>query len=205
MSSDAARSPLRPLPTLAPPIAALRRSPQCSSTMQFTTPSSPRRPNPQTRQRRLPITELLAFDVGIDIVGIIDLRTDAYACYRGARMPDGARRILGCDGVVSFNGIRYDLPALAKIVGVADADALSLKGTHCDVRIHACSDRWPPRDGEDGSILGPGLRDHYRHYFGWPPPDPPRRLDDDYERSNWRDCHMAAELWRRIIGRQATP
>ena len=114
-------------------------------------------------------------------------------------MPDGARRILGCDGVViSFNGIRYDLPALAKVVGVADADALSLKGTHCDVRIHACSDRWPPRDGEDGSILGPDLRDHYRHHFGWPPPDPPRRLDNDYERSNWRDCHMAAELWRRI-------
>ena len=148
----------------------------------------------------------MAFDLGIDIVGIIDLRTDAYACYPGARMPDGARRILGCDGVViSFNGIRYDLPALAKVVGVADADALSLKGTHCDVRIHACSDRWPPRDGEDGSILGPDLRDHYRHHFGWPPPDPPRRLDNDYERSNWRDCHMAAELWRRIIGRQATP
>ena len=109
----------------------------------------------------------MAFDLGIDIVGIIDLRTDAYACYRGAPMPDGARRILGRDGVViSFNGIRYDLPALAKIVGVADAGALSLKGTHCDVRIHACSDRWPPRDGEDGLILGPNLRDHYRHYFG---------------------------------------
>ena len=133
----------------------------------------------------------MAFDLAIDIVGIIDLRTDAYACYRGARMPvariDGARRILGCDGVViSFNGIRYDLPALAKIVGVADAGALPLKGTHCDVRIHACSDRWPPRDGEDGSILGPNLRDHYRHYFGWPPPDPPRHLEDDYERDSRR-------------------
>ena len=53
--------------------------------------------------------ECLAFDVGDNNVGIIDLRTDAYVCYRGMDMPGGARRILDCDGVViSFNGNRYD-------------------------------------------------------------------------------------------------
>ena len=102
------------------------------------------------------MTELLAFDVGVDIVGILDLRTDAYVCYRGPRRCGGARRILDCDGVViSFNGIRYDLPKLTKIVGVAGGYALSLKGAHYDMRIHACRDRWPPRDGEDDPILGP--------------------------------------------------
>ena len=91
------------------------------------------------------MTELLAFDVGVDIVGILDLRTDAYVSFRGTRKPDGARRILDCDGVViSFNGIRYNLPELAKITGVADDDAPPPKGTHCDMRIHACRDRWPP-------------------------------------------------------------
>ena len=105
------------------------------------------------------MTELLAFAVGVGIVGIIDLLTDAYVCYRALRMPDGARRILGCDGVIiSFDGIRYDLPELAKIVGLADTDALLLKGTHCDMHIHACNDRCPPREGKDGSILGPDLR-----------------------------------------------
>ena len=149
------------------------------------------------------MTEFLAFDVGQDIVGIIDLRTDAYDRYRGTRMPEGARRILDCDGIViSFNGIVYDLPKLAMILGIADADALPLKGAHYDMRVHACRDRWPPRDDEDVGILGPGLRDHYRHYFRQPPPDPPGHLDDEYERNNWQDCHMAGALWRRIIGQR---
>ena len=57
-------------------------------------------------------------------------------------MPDGARRILGCDGVViSVNGNLYDLPQLAKIVGLADGDALHLNGPHCDMLIHASNDR----------------------------------------------------------------
>ena len=159
------------------------------------------RPILQCRPGRPSVNELLAFDIGDDIVGIIDLRTDSYDCYRGARMADGARRILECDGVViSFNGILYDMPELANIARVTDA--LPLKGIHCDMRVHACRDMWPPRGEEDAPILGPDLRSHYQHYFGRPPPDPPDHLDD-YARSNWRDCHMAGELWRRIIGRRA--
>ena len=70
-------------------------------------------------------------------------------------MADGARRILDCnDIVISFNGIRYDIPKLAEIVGITNAD-VCLKGTHYDMRVYACRDRWPPRDEEDGPILGP--------------------------------------------------
>lgn len=105
-------------------------------------PSGTLQPTRQNRRQRPPITERLAFDVGDDIVGIIDLRSNAYASYRGPDMPDGARRILDCDGVViNFNGILYDLPELANIFGIADPDALPLKGTHCDMRVHACRDR----------------------------------------------------------------
>lgn len=133
-------------------------------------------------------------------MGIIDLRTDAYVRYRGTRMPDGAGRILDCDGIViGFNGIVYYLPKLAMILGIADTDALPLKGAHYDMRVHACRDRWPPRDDEDAGILDPDLRNHYRHYFRQPPPDP---LDDDCERNNWPDCYMAGALWLKIIGRR---
>ena len=78
------------------------------------------------------MTELLAFDVGIDIVGIIDLRTDTYDCYRGSRIANGAKRIMDCDGVViTFNGNRYDIPELAKIADMIDADApLQLRAAH---------------------------------------------------------------------------
>ena len=150
------------------------------------------------------MTELLAFDIGDDIVGIIDLRTGAFDRYRGAHMREGAQRILDCDGIViSFNGTLYDLPQLARILGLAEWDGPLLKGTHYDMRVHACRDRWPSTDGEDAPILGPDLRDHYRHYCRQPPPDPPGDLDDAHERNNWRDCHMAGELWRRIIGHRA--
>lgn len=110
------------------------------------------------------MTELLAFDVGQDIVRVINLRADAYEPYRGTRMPEGARRILDCDGIViSFNGIVYNLPKLAMILSIADADVVPLKGAHCDMRVDVCRDRWPPRDNEDVGILCPDLRDHYQH------------------------------------------
>ena len=88
------------------------------------------------------MTELLAFDVGDDIVGIIDLRTDTSDCYPDSRMADGADRILDCDDVViNFNGIRYDMPTFANIAGITDADALPLNArkpaTNMDARDDA--------------------------------------------------------------------
>ena len=143
--------------------------------------------------------EVLAFDYGEDIVGMIDLNTDAYTRYRGKRMVEGANRILACEGIiVSFNGTDYDLPKLAKLAGLFASDTLSLLGIHHDMQIEASRDRWPPRPGT-APIVGSGLRDHYRYYLGQPPPEPPGFLEDEYERSNWLDCYMTAELWRTIV------
>ena len=147
--------------------------------------------------------EILAFDYGEDIVGMIDLDADIYARYRGARMVDGARRILACDGiVVSFNGAGYDLRKLAEPSGLSSSGVPPLRGVHHDMSSEASQDRWPPRPGT-APIVGCSLRDHYRHYCGPTPPEPPGFLDDAYERSNWRDCHMAAELRRKIVAGRA--
>lgn len=149
--------------------------------------------------------EILAFDYGQSIVGMIDLRTDLYIRYKGRRMVDGARRILDCEGIViSFNGTRYDLPRLAELVGVADSDNPPLRGEHVDMQIEASRDRWPPDPGTS-PIAGENLEKTYRHYFGESLPDPPDYLDDDYERNNWDDCYMTAMLWRKIVSRRSPP
>ena len=143
--------------------------------------------------------EILAFDYGEDIVGMIDLNTDTYTRYRGKAMVEGAKRILACDGIiVSFNGTCYDLPRLAKFAGLSASDTPSLRGIHHDMQIEASRDRWPPRPGT-APIIGSGLRDHHRHYCGHSPAEPPGWLDCEYERSNWLDCYMTAELWRKIV------
>ncbi len=143
--------------------------------------------------------EILAFDYGQSIVGMIDLRTDAYIRYKPPSMIDGAKRILDCEGIViSFNGTLYDLPKLAELVGVADSDNPPLRGEHVDMQIEASRDRWPPDPGTK-PILGNRLWDTYRHYFGESRPDPPDCLNDDYERDNWYDCYMTAALYRKIV------
>ena len=149
--------------------------------------------------------EMLAFDYGEDIVGVIDLNTDAYTRYRGECMIEGAKRILACDGIiVSFNGTGYDLPKLAKLAGLSASDTPSLRGIHHDMQIEASRDRWPPAT-RNCSYRRPGLRDHYRHYCGLSPAEPPGWLDCEHERNNWLDCYMIAELWRKIVlGRDRT-
>ena len=143
--------------------------------------------------------EILAFDYGEDIVGMIDLNTDAYTRYRGARLVEGAKRVLACEGIiVSFNGTDYDLPRLAKLARDSASHTPSARGIHHDMQVEASRDRWPPRPGTD-PIVGTDLRDHYRHYCGRPPAEPPGWLECGYERNNWLDCYMTAELWRRII------
>ncbi len=149
--------------------------------------------------------EILAFDVGESMVGMIDLRADSYSRYKGRRMVDGARRILDCEGtIISFNGTIYDLPELARIAGIAEPDALSLRSDHYDMLIEASRDRWPPVPG-NRRIVFQALRKHYEHYFGEPLPDPPDFLIDDYERGNWNDCYMTAMLWRKIVSRRSPP
>ena len=58
--------------------------------------------------------EILAFDVGDDIVGVLDLTSGSYEAFRGNRKVVGAKRLIDCRGaIVSFNGNRYDVPRLA--------------------------------------------------------------------------------------------
>ncbi len=143
--------------------------------------------------------KILAFDYGEDIVGMIDLNTHDCTRYRGKCMIEGAKRILVCDGIIiSFNGTCYDLPKLVKVARFSASDTPSLRGIHNDMQIEASRDRWPPLPGT-APIVGSGLRDHYRHYCGHSPAEPPGWLDCEHERNNWLDCYMTAEIWRKII------
>ena len=149
--------------------------------------------------------EVLAFDTGTTIVGVLDLNTGIYTAYRKHGEPPwtkGAERVIECDGiVVSFNGNRYDLPHLAGITGVEAADRLPLRGVHCDMRVIASKDRWPPDPGTE-PIWGERPRSTYKHYF--PDDDvpvPPASITDPYEQDNWRDCWLAATLWKKLCGK----
>jgi hypothetical protein len=143
------------------------------------------------------MAEVLAFDWGIEIVGVLDINADIYRPYRtrGERI-EGAKRIVDCDGIiVSFNGLGRDLPELSKLLDHPGAE-LDLKGVHHDMMPIISKIRWPPDPGT-APITGPNLYDTYRHYFGDEFPAPPPRLTDPYEISNWLDCQMTAALWLR--------
>ena len=146
---------------------------------------------------RKPGNEILAFDVGTGIVGVLDVQTGSYAAYRGQDMLLGARRVFDCEGVIiSFNGNRYDLPELAKRLEDRNS-VVQPKGKHIDMREEASRDHWPPKPGKK-PIVGTNLIRYYEHYFGEPLPEPPNSLKDEYEQNNWRDCRMAADLWNAI-------
>lgn len=143
------------------------------------------------------MNEILAFDVGTGIVGVLDIRTGSYSAYRGQDMLLGARRVFDCEGtIISFNGNTYDLPELVKRLDDGNS-VLKPRGKHIDMCEEASRDRWPPEPGKK-LILGPSLISHYMHYFGEPLPEPPHSLKDEYEQDNWRDCRMAADLWSAI-------
>ena len=148
--------------------------------------------------------EILAFDVGDDIVGILDLKTGHYDPYRGKRNTLGAQRLIDCRGViVSFNGSRYDVPKLAKLLGKASVDELEIRAEHLDMQEVASRHQWPPNPGTN-PILGRNLQNTYAHYFPDAPViDTPPSAGSDYEKSNWKDCWMAAELWKKLMGSAA--
>lgn len=142
--------------------------------------------------------EVLAFDWGTTVIGILDVNNNAYTAYRyGEDMIEGAKRIIATTGtIVSFNGTGRDLIEIAKMLGFSSVAEMNVAGYHDDMMNITSDIRWPPDPGT-ASILGPGLHDTYTHYFGDEPPMPPEGLEDDYLVSNWRDCHMTAELWRK--------
>jgi hypothetical protein len=144
------------------------------------------------------MTEVLAFDWGVDIVGVLDINADIYRAFRTrTERIDGARRIIECAGIiVSFNGSGRDLLELSKLLRLPSDAHLTLKGTHHDMMPIISAIRWPPDPGT-APITGPNLTETYRHYFGDLFPVPPPHITDQYEISNWLDCKMAAELWLR--------
>jgi hypothetical protein len=66
------------------------------------------------------MSEVLAFDWGTTIVGVLDITTDVYRAYRSRKERlEGAKRIVDCPSIiVSFNGSGRDLPELATILGL---------------------------------------------------------------------------------------
>ena len=143
------------------------------------------------------MNEILAFDVGTGIVGVLAVQTGSYSAYRGQDMLLGARRVFDCEGIIiSFNGNRYDLPELVKRLDDGNT-VLEPRAKHIDMCEEASRDRWPP-DPRTKPIPGHSLISHYMHYFGESLPEPPHSLEDEYERDNWKDCRMAADLWSAI-------
>ena len=142
--------------------------------------------------------EVLAFDWGTEVIGVLDVNGNTYTAYRyGKDMVEGAKRIISTAGtIVSFSGNHRDLIEIAKILGFSSIAEMNVRGTHDDMQEITSDVRWPPDPGSS-SILGPGLAANYRHYFGERPPIPPVNIQDGYLISNWRDCYMTAELWRK--------
>jgi hypothetical protein len=143
------------------------------------------------------MADVLAFDWGTEIVGVLDINADIYRPYRTRdERIEGAKRIFDCDGIiVSFNGLGRDLLELSKLLALPSDSTLILRGEHHDMMPIVSAIRWPPNPGT-APITGPNLYDTYRHYFGDGLPAPPH-LTDPYEISNWLDCKMTAALWLR--------
>ena len=142
--------------------------------------------------------DVLAFDWGTTIIGILDVERNVYMPNRFAEgMLDGAKRIATSVGtIVSFNGNGCDLIEIAKIVSISSKEALSLRCQHDDMAEIISAIRWPPDPGTT-PIRGQNLLDTYRHYFINQKPRPPAHIDDVYELDNWADCYMTTELWKK--------
>ena len=149
--------------------------------------------------------EVLAFDWGTTVVGVLDVGNNVYTPYHcREEMIHGAERIVSFQGtIVSFNGTGYDLIEISRLLGIPSVQNLKLRGLHDDMLIITSDIRWPPDPGT-GSIKGPGLQATYRHYFDNDPINPPSHLQDTFEaerreylNNNWRDCYMTAELWKK--------
>jgi hypothetical protein len=154
-------------------------------------------------------TEVLAFDWGVGILGVLAINSNEYIPHHyGDEMIQGVKRIVSSLGtIVNFNGNGRDLKEISKVLGLSSVTELHISGEHNDMLEIASDIRWPP-DPRTGSILGPGLRATYRHYFGDKLVVPPSHLHIKYEgnqleyvASNWsvlydRGALEEMETWR---------
>jgi hypothetical protein len=138
--------------------------------------------------------EVLAFDWGTTIVGILDVERNVYTPHRfGEGMFEGAKRIAtSVDTIVSFNGNGRDLIEIARILSIPSKLLLSLRCQHDDMADTISAIRWPPDPGT-APILDQSLNDPYRHYFAGPLPPPPAHVHDGYEVDNWADYSQSTK------------
>ena len=143
----------------------------------------------------LTMNEVLSFDWGTAIIGVLDVDTELYTPYSGRRIVEGVQRVTECDGiVVSFNGNLYDLPKMAESLGLADTGGLRLYGRHDDMLEITSTILWP---GNKPIIGGGSLEKRFRLFCGDEKLPASPFPDDPYIESNWRDCYMPAQLWRK--------
>jgi hypothetical protein len=152
------------------------------------------------------MADVLAFDWGTDIIGVLDVNTDVYRASRSrTERVAAARGIVECTGIiVSFNGWGRDLLEMSKLLALPSESSLILSGEHHDMMPIISAVRWPPDPGT-APIAGPSLAQTYRYYFGDEIPPFPPHLTGQYEISNWLDCKMTAALWLRWRRGELTP
>jgi hypothetical protein len=129
--------------------------------------------------------EVLAFDWGETIVGILDVDRNVYTPYwYGKGMIEGAQRIAMSAGtIVSFNGNGRNLDEIAKLLSLPSKQELSLRCQHDDMAGIISMIRWPPDPGS-APICGQSLYDTYRYYFAGEAITPPAHVLDSCEVNN---------------------
>jgi hypothetical protein len=136
---------------------------------------------------------VLSFDWGTAIIGVLDVNTGIYTPYRGSNIIVGVLRIADCIGIiVSFNGNSYDLPKMADYVGMTGK--WDIRGSHDDMLDITSSILWP---GPTPIVGSGGLEERFRRFCGDAELPASPMPDDPYFDDNWRNCFMAAELWRK--------
>ena len=92
-------------------------------------------------------------DVGIDIVGVLNVQQRKYTAYRGQDVLRAIQVIQDAAAVATYNGKHYILRKLGALAGLEDE--LPLKGTHTDMRSICWSDE----------IWGSNLASAYKYHF----------------------------------------
>jgi hypothetical protein len=128
------------------------------------------------------IDDTAVFDVGESIIGVHWLRAKRYRPFYGEARVRAAARLIRTATIVTYGGLGYDLPQLARVLGLSSS-APELLGKHVDMQ-EIC---WSPR------IYGSNLTTTYLEH-GRPLPEFPGI--DEYEADNRRDVAMTLALWR---------
>jgi hypothetical protein len=141
------------------------------------------------------VNAVLSFDWGTTIVGVLDVNAGIYTPYRGSKIIEGVLRLTECIGtIVSFNGNSYDLPKMAEYIGMTSMWEMRFRGSHDDMLDITSAILWP---GPTPIVGSGGLEERFRRFCCDAELSTSPMPDDPYVDDNWRDCFMAAELWKK--------